>query len=132
MANDKKEMTLTRVENRLCVALTGQDKRVCVFEKEVCVTLFELDPTDKLAVMADHDVDLHEPAPGGSEKPLRVLTVKEYRDRFGQQPQALLEQFDGDRFWFTSLGKARHFAGVHGLLEVPDTVMQHLRADAEK
>lgn len=130
---EKKELTLTRVENRLCVALTGKDNRVSVYEKDVCVTLFELEGTDKLVQTADHDIDLEDVTVGDPHvKLIKTMTVAQYRDRFGQMPQAMIEQFDGDRFWFTSIGKARDFAGLHGLLEVPQEVMKHLRPDDEK
>ena len=50
-------------------------------------------------------------------------------DRFGQQPSAMVEQIDRDRFWFTSLGKARHFMQLHGILEIPEPMLEKLRAD---
>lgn len=123
----KRELSLTRVESRLCVVLVEEGTRVGLFEKEMCVALFELEPTDTLRISNDNDVDLFDSSEQGQGQ---LVTIGEYRDRFGQQPKAMIEQLDSDRFWFTNLTKARQFIRVHGMLEVPDSVMAHLRKDA--
>jgi hypothetical protein len=125
----KRELSLTRVESRLCVVLVEEGTRVGLFEKEMCVALFELEPTDRLRISSDNDVDLFDSSEQGQGQ---VVTIGEYRDRFGQQPKAMIEQLDSDRFWFTNLTKARQFIRVHGMLEVPDSVMAHLREDAHQ
>ena len=125
------DMQLTQVGKNLCVSIFKDGQCVRVLEPLMCCSLWTLDGKDKLFVNADGDVDLYDPKdPISKAEAKKITTVKDYRDRFGQQVKAMVEQLDGERFWFTSLNKATRFMALHGMTDVPAELFEKLQDDA--
>ena len=130
-AQPQEQHQLTRVDDHLCVSVLKNGKCVRVLEPLMCCSLWTLDGKDKLFVNADDDVDLYDSKePISKAEAKKITKVKDYRDRFGQQIEAMVEQLDGERFWFTSLNKATRFMALHGMTDVPAELFEKLQDDA--
>ena len=92
------------------------------------VALFELELTDHLVVRNDGGVDIYDPKRETANG--RLHTVEKFRDPEERQCKAMVEQIDGDHFFFVSLEAARRFMGVHGMIEVDDATMAKFRQQA--
>ena len=51
-----------------------------------------------------------------------------FKDDKGRSPRALVEQVDGDKFYFVSIEGAVRFLTIHGMMGVSDIELQKLRA----
>lgn len=53
------------------------------------------------------------------------------KDGRGRSPRALIEQVDGDRFYFPAVEDAKQFMTIHGMTAISDTDLEKLRAAEE-
>ena len=54
-----------------------------------------------------------------------------HQDGMGRSPRYMIEQLDGDRFFFTTREAANDFAAVHGMEAVSDNQMTRLRLNGD-
>ena len=73
--------------------------------------------------MAHHYVGLYSLDPKDQEYHLK--------DGKGRSPRALLEQVDGDKFFFPTVDDAKQFMTIHGMAAISDTDLEKLRAAEE-
>ena len=85
--------------------------------REYPVAFYELEDDDEVVVCRGEDE--------------QVVRVGAYHDDKGRIPRFLVEQVDGDRFFFTNEDSARAFMQLHGLMEVGDEQMEALRQQEE-
>ena len=53
------------------------------------------------------------------------------KDPKGRSPRALIEQVDGDRYFFPTVDDAKSFMTIHGLTPISDTDLEKLRTAEE-
>jgi hypothetical protein len=82
------------------------------------VMFYSLDPTDEIVVTHDEAES--------------VVKVGGFLDPKGRAANFMIEQFDGDRFFFVTESIARDFILLHGMAEVSDEAMESLRQKAEQ